>query len=476
MWGELFSVMCAYSLFFSCLVWLGIYTVHWSSYLEFSFTIFINVVSFTLSSALSFRILQIAPVPYTLTVLSSTIPALSAIIQLVFSYHSVTIYFFVAIALLAAGCFLEARETPMSRDATPKRRAVILFCIISVVAVFATLFTLNSSTYHYSAKCWDVLGFTPIEKLKNSVAGMPKSAWQDESLQFSCSQRLPWFYWNGRNGMWRTGNFGDDINLEIAAMMLNIPISRVVSVDQKSVTTGPKLLAAGSVASFINTSDLVWGSGCHEKSLDKISWRTAKSAKIFSLRGPLLCDIFRNHDIANCGRSFGDPGLLGRILVLFSAFSFRLTLAPLLWPSIRRPYLPKNDLCFLPHYSDRSMTSSGYTVIPASLPAFEVHKPRLDLFHNSMHPFLTVRWRHALSPVPASSRVRYTGSSLPMPLESPWPGSTHPACPPQAKAISSTLTISPPRRASPRPSHRSKTPSRPSPRWPPLLLRSCSAD
>lgn len=154
-----------------------------------------------------------------------------------------------------------------------------------------------------------------------------------------CKQVLPIFHWDAAT-KWQAKNFGDDMNVDIVAWVLNMPAKEIASTVRAQ---DHKLVAIGSVLHFAQSGDVVWGTGIHEKGLRQVNWKNLKEADIYALRGPRSkAQALRRAVNVTDMTVFGDPGLL----------------SPLVWPDIFATALAENngkptyDRCFVPHHSD----------------------------------------------------------------------------------------------------------------------------
>jgi pyruvyltransferase len=93
--------------------------------------------------------------------------------------------------------------------------------------------------------------------------------------------------------------------------MLSLDPNEVKLVDQRHKDTR-KLLAVGSVLVYARKGDVVWGTGCHDKSIASINWPDIKNTTMLAIRGPLSCaKVLEMSGKTSCGTAQGDPGLLG---------------------------------------------------------------------------------------------------------------------------------------------------------------------
>jgi pyruvyltransferase len=149
------------------------------------------------------------------------------------------------------------------------------------------------------------------------------------------SEGLPLFYWNEK---WRGRtfvNFGDYISLKLVEIILGGPIRAYVKGQKNSEQ---KLLATGSIISFAQDGDLVWGSGINGKLLNKKDYK-CKTLDIRSVRGPLTRRFLKEQLNIDCPEVYGDPALL----------------VPYFFPEFTRSEKPTYDYIIIPHYSEEDL-------------------------------------------------------------------------------------------------------------------------
>ncbi len=149
------------------------------------------------------------------------------------------------------------------------------------------------------------------------------------------NKELPLFYWNEK---WRGRtfvNFGDYISLKLVERIVGGPVRAYVK-GQKN--REKKLLASGSIFSFANDHDVVWGSGINGKLLKKKDY-TFKTLDIRSVRGPLTWQFLKDHFGIISPKIFGDPALL----------------IPYFFPEFTRKKQPSYDYIIIPHFSEEHL-------------------------------------------------------------------------------------------------------------------------
>ena len=291
--------------------------------------------SYTLYNTMSYTVLAMVSNPLSHALLS-TLKRAFVVVSLSIVYATAMPLLFALgsfIALLGGFAYMQVTQRLPKALPTPITPTFQRCLLVIAVGIFVSVFvlTIHNSSVAAQPRCARILESTSIRQGEGilskdflafsqtsvdiTLKGSDKRNFKPKVPSFSCRQQLlPWFAWNGRVGMWRTGNFGDDINRDIAALLLNISSESVKMVHQKSAPS-PRLIGAGSVLSFVTAGDVVWGSGCHEKSLEKVHWAALSQAEVYAIRGPLVCAIMKEHNVSSCGGTFGDPGLLGVLYI-----------------------------------------------------------------------------------------------------------------------------------------------------------------
>ncbi len=148
----------------------------------------------------------------------------------------------------------------------------------------------------------------------------------NHSIAHPASQGLPLYYWRQPHMV----NFGDYISLKLVERI----VGHSVRVYQKN-TPEKKLLAIGSILSFANDHDVVWGSGINGKLLNPKDY-VFKNLDVRAVRGPLTKYYLENEFGIKVPSIYGDPALL----------------FPLLFPEFKRKQNPTFDFIIIPHYSE----------------------------------------------------------------------------------------------------------------------------
>eukprot|EP00048_Salpingoeca_helianthica_P021193 m.10879 g.10879 ORF g.10879 m.10879 type:complete len:724 (+) comp5687_c0_seq1:165-2336(+) len=418
----------------------------------------VEAVTYTLYNLISYFVLEMVSSPVTHAILG-TLKRAVIIASLAVLYHIPMTTMFLAGSLLTlSGCYLHsivAKRLPKpsfgSINATTRKSLFTLAAIVLLIILCTSVAIGNnrakpqcstakeapaSSGSHvdtHSAGSIDNKdpGNTNSNSNNKAQSGQAndegKSKADEDVLDdlppgpsepFTCAtQTMPVFFWNGRVGMWKRGNFGDDFNIAIMTFMLNVTHTSVKRVDQKYIlpvspaapatnSNHPKLLAVGSVLAFARTGDVLWGVGVHEKSLSKVDWEGVKRTTITALRGPLGCAALKKEGVLKCGEGVGDPALF----------------APVVWPWLRPSANPKHARCYIPHHFDEVFvpmaTSLGYNVILSSQSPIKVAEAMMQCAHvvsSSLHGLIfadafgiPATWlRNVSSPVAEEGVLKY---------------------------------------------------------------------
>jgi pyruvyltransferase len=145
------------------------------------------------------------------------------------------------------------------------------------------------------------------------------------------SQGLPLCYW--QHGKFT--NFGDELSYQL--------VKRIVgkSIRKYNKNTGmkeKKLLAIGSIISFADTGDVVWGSGIKKENLYEIKYKFT-NLDVRAVRGPLSRQFLMKNFNIEVPEVYGDPALL----------------IPYFFPEFQRNPEPRYDYIIIPHYSEQGL-------------------------------------------------------------------------------------------------------------------------
>ena len=112
-----------------------------------------------------------------------------------------------------------------------------------------------------------------------------------------------------------SGNFGDELGVEIVRRICRKPVRHVDILGRKFARfrrlpfRDPSgLFALGSIFSFVRGNDVIWGTGVKSSEFP-LRYRV-DNLDIRSVRGPLTCEYLRGEHGLECPREFGDPALL----------------------------------------------------------------------------------------------------------------------------------------------------------------------
>ena len=189
------------------------------------------------------------------------------------------------------------------------------------------------------------------------------SFWQISAVAEEISG-LPLYYWDAKKFV----NFGDYLSVKIVEKMIGGPVEvykRNPNVKRQ------KLLAVGSILSFAEEGDVLWGTGSKS---GKIEGYGFSQLDVRSVRGPLT----RKFLIENFGISvpeiYGDPALL----------------VPYLFPEFQKKQSPTYEYLIIPHFADvKLFPKSEYSnVVYPTDPWNEVIEKILDskfVISSSLH-------------------------------------------------------------------------------------------
>ncbi len=145
------------------------------------------------------------------------------------------------------------------------------------------------------------------------------------------SDGLPLYYWRQPTFV----NFGDYISLKLVERIVSDQV-RVYS--KKSTYHEQKLLAIGSILSFAENGDVVWGTGINGRLLSTKHYNFSH-LDIRAVRGPLTRQYLKEMLNIDCPEVYGDPALL----------------IPYFFPEFKKAEHPIYDYIIIPHYSEISL-------------------------------------------------------------------------------------------------------------------------
>jgi len=108
--------------------------------------------------------------------------------------------------------------------------------------------------------------------------------------------------------------------------------------NRKPRNNDQKLLAIGSIMSFADEGDVVWGSGVNGKLLSRSSYNF-RQLDVRAVRGPLTRDFLKALAGIDVPEIYGDPGLL----------------VPRLFPEFKKKTKPSRPYLIIPHYSETAL-------------------------------------------------------------------------------------------------------------------------
>lgn len=143
-----------------------------------------------------------------------------------------------------------------------------------------------------------------------------------------CEEGLPLYYWQQQKFV----NFGDYLSLKIVERIVGGPVKVFI---RHPKNKDKKLLALGSLMSFAQDGDVIWGTGVNGKLPYKESYAFTH-LDVRAVRGPLTRQFLKDVFGINAPEIYGDPALL----------------IPYLFPEFKRSENPSNDFIIIPHYSE----------------------------------------------------------------------------------------------------------------------------
>lgn len=165
-----------------------------------------------------------------------------------------------------------------------------------------------------------------------------------------CLQKRPFYLMKWGPGF----NFGDDLNIDLAAVLLGVDRNSVRTTTNAAQTN--KVVAIGSVLTQAASGDIVLGTGLSfgSKNAQPESpfWKESLAkATIISVRGPDSRAKVLERGIP-CPDVFGDLGVTTSLLV---------------WPDLKPASPSANQVCVIPHITDKTLQKeakeSPYTVL-----------------------------------------------------------------------------------------------------------------
>lgn len=145
----------------------------------------------------------------------------------------------------------------------------------------------------------------------------------------------PVFFWKEGNFI----NFGDHLSLKMLERIVGIPLKYY---NKRTPNQEKKLLAIGSVLSFANDNDTIWGTGVNGKCLDLKNYKFT-NLDVRAIRGPYTKAFLLENLGIPCPEIYGDPALL----------------TPYIFPEFEKPEYPTTDYIIVPHYADAKYFQNG---------------------------------------------------------------------------------------------------------------------
>jgi pyruvyltransferase len=174
-----------------------------------------------------------------------------------------------------------------------------------------------------------------------------------------CYLNRPWFHISLKGAAWKGGrNFGDDLNLDLAASVLGIERSEVYFTTNR--TFSGKIVAIGSVLTQAMSNDIVLGTGLSFASKDALPesplWsKELPNVTIISVRGPDTRSKVLERAYTDCPEAYGDLGVTASLLI---------------WPQLKPSEKPSKAVCIVPHATDATLkkeaAATSYHVLSIS--------------------------------------------------------------------------------------------------------------
>lgn len=166
------------------------------------------------------------------------------------------------------------------------------------------------------------------------------------SAENNCAdqQGLPLYFWDARP-QFGFSNFGDDLSKVIIERM----IGREVPIAVTPYSGHQKLLGIGSILSYAQDNDLIWGTGVNGKTAPECYQFTTLDVR--SVRGPLTRQFLLEKGIS-CPEIYGDPTLL----------------LPLCFPEFQVTVSPSQEYVVIPHYSDEYLFENNPHLVSVKEP------------------------------------------------------------------------------------------------------------
>lgn len=177
---------------------------------------------------------------------------------------------------------------------------------------------------------------------------------------------LPLYYWQQKEFV----NFGDYMSLRLVERMVNGPVEVF---KRWPPSKRKKLLAIGSLLSFAESGDAIWGTGVNGKLPDKKEYNFT-FLDVRAVRGPLTRNFLLTNFNISSPEIYGDPALL----------------LPYLFPEFKKMENPTYDYIVIVHFKELNLfpkTDDGH-IVHATDPWDYVVKRILDskfVISSSLH-------------------------------------------------------------------------------------------
>lgn len=144
------------------------------------------------------------------------------------------------------------------------------------------------------------------------------------------NEGLPLYYWRKH-----FVNFGDYLSLLLVERIVGCPVQIYEKTDP---TTMRKLLAIGSILTYAEQEDILWGPGVNGKLLKTKHYKFT-DLDVRAVRGPLTRKFLMKNFNIKCPEVYGDPALL----------------IPYFFPEFKRKENPTYEYIIIPHYSEERL-------------------------------------------------------------------------------------------------------------------------
>jgi pyruvyltransferase len=222
-----------------------------------------------------------------------------------------------------------------------KRRNTGLLLLFFVLTSCFLLRKNNGSKTSHSAnnKAAGGLGHDKLALYRQTV----KAEMMRVRMGKPCMLNRPWYHIR-LGSQWEGGrNYGDDLNLDLAAALLGIQRNQVKTTTDR--TLAGKIMGIGSVLTHTCIGDIVLGTGLSFASKDARPesqvWKNLNDTltKILSVRGSDTRMRIMEQNV-DCPAEYGDLGVTASLLI---------------WPDLYPSSTPPHDVCVVPHATDSTL-------------------------------------------------------------------------------------------------------------------------